>query len=131
MNGFTQSTADSRIWLTPDGRFTFPHELGTEMQMYSTLDSALAAANAYHWYVTEGLGERLKHEELIVTFHKLDGTLRAMRCTAKPGVFSMHESNNPRAKSVNPDVQVVMDLDKVAVRSFRKDSVVSISQPLY
>lgn len=131
MNELTQSTAAPQVLLTSDGRFTFPHESGGEVQTYSTVEAARAAANQYRWYVTEGLGERLKHEELIITFTKADGTLRAMRCTAKPGSFPAHESTTTHTKSINDGIQVVVDLDKSAVRSFHKDSIVSISQPLY
>lgn len=129
MTGFTQAT-ESHIWSHPDGRFTFTDETGAAWAEYRSIEAAMAGANAYRWYVLEGIGERLKHEELLVTFKKADGTLRTMRCTAKPGAFPVRESVT-HPKPANIDAQVVMDLDKAAVRSFRKDSIVSISQPLY
>ncbi len=55
--------------------------------------------------------------EFMVTFMKKDGTERKMRCMMEP----------PTGPIKNPDVVPVMDLDKGAWRSFRIDSVVSLS----
>ncbi len=56
-------------------------------------------------------------KEFVVIFTKSDGTQRKMRCMMEP----------PTGPIKNPDVVPVMDLDKGAWRSFRIDSVVSLS----
>lgn len=55
--------------------------------------------------------------EFTVIFTKKDGTQRKMRC--------MMEA--PTGEIKNPDVVPVQDLDKGAWRSFRLDSVLSIT----
>jgi hypothetical protein len=117
-------TTIPHIWETPDGKFVWTDETGNcgDDIAYTFLDDAASAMTVYCWFVLEGLGERLKHEDLEVTFKKSDGTLRTMFCTAKPGAFPVRESTE-RTKAPNPDVQVVWDLEKKAIRSFRRDSV--------
>lgn len=65
--------------------------------------------------------------EVLVNFEKKDGTLREMRCTLKdvPEYERKTESDKPRKKS--EETMSVFDLDKQEWRSFRIDSVKSIS----
>ncbi len=120
---YWEKTSVDHVWKLPDGRFTWTDETEQVSDVvYTNFDDAVSALNVYCWFVLEGLGERLKHEELEVTFKKSDGTLRTMFCTAKPGAFPVRE-HTERTKAPNPDVQVVWDLEKKAIRSFRRDSV--------
>lgn len=119
-----EKTSVDHVWKLPDGRFVWTDEtenLGDDI-IYTNFEDAASAMTVYTWFVLEGLGERLKHEDLEVTFKKSDGTLRTMFCTAKPGAFPVRETIE-RTKAPNPDVQVVWDLEKKAIRSFRRDSV--------
>jgi len=123
-----EKTSVNHVWKLPDGRFVWTDEterVGDDI-IYTIFEDAVSALTVYQWFVLEGLGERLKHEDLTVTFKKSDGTLRSMRCTAKPGAFPLREATD-RRKVPNPDVQVVWDLEKNAIRSFRRDSVVGFT----
>ena len=66
-----------------------------------------------------------KKNTILVTFTKINGDERLMRCTLNPvilenvGAFQDSQSERP----MNPDVLPVWDLDKEAWRSFRIDSV--------
>lgn len=122
-------TSVKHVWELPNGRFVFVDETERESDAsYATVEEAASALNVYCWFVLEGLGSRLKTEPLEVTFKKADGTLRTMYCTSQPSAFPIRESTDQsRTKSASPDVQVVVDLEKKAIRSFRKDSVVSVN----
>lgn len=122
-----KSTPISHVWELPTGGFVFTDETGHPGEViYPTMQSAADAMTVYCWFVLEGLGERLKHEKLEVTFKKSDGSLRTMYCTSQPGAFPLRETTE-RTKAPNPDVQVVVDLDKNAIRSFRRDSVIKFA----
>ena len=80
----------------------------------------------------EKLNENSVQKELIlrtlqdgvatITFTKVDGTNRVMRCTLHPDYLPVIvESKTPRKQ--NPDVISVWDLDVGGWRSFRVDSV--------
>lgn len=125
MIGWKKTSVDN-VWELPDGRFTYATEAEYSDVVYSNFEDAVKALNRYKCYTVEGLGHRLNQEVLLVTFTKTDGTLRTMRCTAAPTAFPVRESTG-RTKAPNPDVQVVWDLDKQSVRSFRKDSVVGFT----
>lgn len=124
---YFEKTSIAHVWKLPDGRFVWTDETecsGDDI-IYTNFDDAVSAMTVYQWFGLEGLGERLKHENIEVTFKKSDGTLRTMYCTAQPGAFPIRETTE-RTKAPNPDVQVVWDLEKNAVRSFRRDSVVRV-----
>lgn len=76
---------------------------------------------------TKWLHSHLVMGEMYVNFEKKDGTLREMRCTLKdvPEYDRKTESETPRKKSEG--TMSVFDLDKQEWRSFRIDSVKSIS----
>jgi WYL_2, Sm-like SH3 beta-barrel fold len=120
------TTAVPHVWETPDGGYAWTNETGAcgDDTVYPDIPSAVRAMTVYNFFALEGLGERLRTEVLDVTFKKSDGTLRTMRCTSNPTAFPVREATE-RVKAPNPDIQVVFDVDKKAIRSFRRDSVVS------
>jgi hypothetical protein len=122
------ATQVPHVWQTVDGKFVWTTETGSSGDdiLYPDIPDAVRAMNVYNFFVLEGLGERLRTEVFNVTFKKSDGTLRTMRCTSNPSAFPVRESTEP-TKASNPDVQVVFDLDKKAIRSFRRDSIVSFT----
>lgn len=61
-----------------------------------------------------------------VTFTKVDGTERVMRCTLRDDILPMNESKTTNA-SRSVDSLAVWDLDKNAWRSFRFDSVKEVN----
>lgn len=116
------------VWKIPDGGYVWTNETGAcgDDTVYPDIPSAVGAMTVYNFFVLEGLGKRLRTEVLNVTFVKSDGSLRMMRCTSDPTAFPVREATEP-TKAPNPDVQVVFDADKKAIRSFRRDSVVSFT----
>ena len=82
--------------------------------------------NKANW--TEGsLKNTLSQNKIVyVIFTKKNGEKRNMRCT-------LHENELPntftesKEKQTNPEVCVVWDLDKKAWRSFRYDSIESVT----
>ena len=122
------ATRVPHVWQTAEGKFVWTDETGDSGDdiAYPDIPSAVRAMNLYNFFVLEGLSERLRTEVLSVTFVKSSGGLRTMQCTSNPSAFPVRESTEP-TKASNPDVQVVFDLDKKAIRSFRRDSVVSFT----
>lgn len=80
----------------------------------------------------EWLKGHLRFGEVTVTFKKVDGTLRTMRCTTNPELLPPvpepveGEAAVKKEHKENPDVARVFDLDKQDWRSFRFDSVTEI-----
>jgi len=75
----------------------------------------------------------LKREKVTVTFTKKDGSERVMRCTTNPTyiMFKDHSTiESKRERKVNDDAMPVFDLDADAWRSFRWDSIKSVSVTL-
>jgi hypothetical protein len=76
----------------------------------------------------EWLRGLLSEGEVTVVFDKKDGTRREMRCTTSPDlipprVVESTETTEAPARRVNTDVIPVYDLELLAWRSFRWDSV--------
>lgn len=76
----------------------------------------------------------LYHGEVTVTFKKVDGTERVMRCTTCPDLLPPvpevevdPDAPPKKERKENPDVARVYDLDKGDWRSFRFDSITEIS----
>ena len=73
----------------------------------------------------------LKEQRMNISFVKTDGTLRHLHCSLHPDLLPMKEVKDvdeekaPRKK--NFDVIATFDLDKMAWRSFRLDSVKDFS----
>jgi hypothetical protein len=76
----------------------------------------------------EDLIKMLKERVVTVKFKKKDDTLRKMVCTLSeeylPEPETLTEGEVKRTKKENPNVLPVWDLEKLAWRSFRVDSVV-------
>jgi len=74
----------------------------------------------------------LFEREVFVTFKKKDGEKREMRCTLneelmkKNATPDLYEVKGAGRKS-SEDAQAVFDLDKLAWRSFRFDSITSVN----
>lgn len=84
------------------------------------------------------LRSHLKYGPVTVTFTKKDGTERVMKCTTNESLVPqvLHETNtdNPidfpipkKEKKVNEDVMPVYDLESKHWKSFRWDSIKSVS----
>jgi len=84
------------------------------------------------------LRSHLKYGPVTVTFTKKDGTERVMKCTTSESLVPqlLHETNtdNPidfpepkKEKKVNEDVMPVYDLESKHWKSFRWDSIKSVS----
>ena len=69
----------------------------------------------------------LSTSKVIVHFTKKDGTERRMVCTLDPNLIPVTEKKTDRTKEPNPEVIPVYDLEADGWRSFRIDSIVSIS----
>ena len=63
----------------------------------------------------------------IVTFTKVDGSKRVMRCTTNPNNIPKELQPTGTERYLNPDVARVFDLDLNEWRSFRINSVISIT----
>jgi hypothetical protein len=77
---------------------------------------------------TESVKNALHKGVVAVDFTKTNGEVRQMRCTLRSDMIPaapVIEGKTP--KKENPDVQAVWDLDKGAWRSFRFDSLISVS----
>lgn len=73
----------------------------------------------------ESLVSLLKSTICKVTFTKVDGTIREMRCTLKEGTFTPPEKKTDKVREVKEDVVSVWDLDNNAWRSFKVGNVIS------
>lgn len=76
----------------------------------------------------ESVKDALHKNIVIVGFTKTNGEARQMRCTLRSDMIPaapVVEGKSP--KKENPDVQAVWDLDKGAWRSFRFDSLNSVT----
>ena len=79
-------------------------------------------------YDYNDLVARLQREELEVTFEKLDGTTRRMRCTLIPSFLpEEYRGKAPMLTETTPTAISVWDLDNSGWRSFRVDSVRNVA----
>lgn len=64
-----------------------------------------------------------------VTFTKKDGTERSMNCTINEAYIpkELHQKTDKKEKKINDEVMPVYDLDAKGWRSFRWDSVKTIT----
>lgn len=70
---------------------------------------------------------RLRAGALLVTFTKVDGSDRVMRCTLNPDLApSVRDWDDPESDGRDVTNIVVYDLDAAGVRSFRLDRVVDV-----
>jgi hypothetical protein len=79
-------------------------------------------------YDYSSLVARLQAETLTVTFEKVDGTMRTMRCTLLPSYLPEEFRNKaPMLTETTPLTISVWDLDVSGWRSFRVDNVRSVA----
>lgn len=79
-------------------------------------------------YTREEVSAGLKSAIATVVFEKVDGSLRTMRCTLLSEHLPEYKEPSPVMKrQQNDDVLAVWDLDAGGWRSFRLDSIQSIS----
>lgn len=95
---------------TADGRKTYAGSM-SKRQVQTLLHEALKKA----------LSEGIAH----LSFKKKDGTIREMRATTMPDVVQPLIKPNAAHRTPNPDVCVVVDVEKNEFRSFRWDSIIS------
>jgi hypothetical protein len=76
------------------------------------------------------LRAHLKFGPVTVTFTKKDGTERIMKCTTNPTYILFKEPvsvESKREKKINEDVMPVYDMEAGHWKSFRWDSIKSVS----
>jgi hypothetical protein len=73
------------------------------------------------------LMNRLKDVIATVTFKKKDGSLREMRCTLKESHLPSFDLNTVKTRKDNLDVLPVWDIENGEWRSFRIDSIKTVS----
>ena len=78
-------------------------------------------------FTREKIEESLRANVAEVRFTKSDGTERIMKCTLREDLVIPYEKKTDRVKDVNLDVVPVFDVEKNEWRSFRVDSVKSVS----
>ena len=78
-------------------------------------------------FTKNNIMEFLKANVAEVRFTKSDGTERLMKCTLKEDLVVAYNKKTDRTKEANNDIVPVFDVEKNEWRSFRVDSVQSIS----
>jgi hypothetical protein len=76
------------------------------------------------------LKSHLKYGPVTVTFTKKDGSERIMKCTTNPTYIMFKEPasvESKREKKINEDVMPVFDMEAGHWKSFRWDSIKSVS----
>jgi len=76
------------------------------------------------------LRSHLKYGPVTVTFTKKDGSERIMKCTTNPTYIMFKEPasvESNREKKINEDVMPVFDMEAGHWKSFRWDSIKSVS----
>ena len=76
------------------------------------------------------LRSHLKYGPVTVAFTKKDGTERVMKCTTNPTYILFKEPvsvESKREKKINEDVMPVYDMEAGHWKSFRWDSIKSVS----
>jgi hypothetical protein len=74
----------------------------------------------------EMLVKNLKKMDAEVTFTKLNGDVRVIKCTLQKSVVPEKKTTPAESKVVNPDVLPVWDIEKSAWRSFRYDTITNV-----
>ncbi|MDC3266381.1 SH3 beta-barrel fold-containing protein [bacterium] len=78
-------------------------------------------------FTRDKIEEALRANVAEVRFTKSDGTERIMKCTLREDLVTVYQKKTDRVKEKNLDVVPVFDVEKNEWRSFRVDSVQSIS----
>lgn len=91
------------------------------------------AFSAAEWKVqqTDVINRRLRdilaENACEVTFTKVDGTVRTMRCTLRAADLPLREATESiKTTKYNPDTLSVFDSEKKSWRSFRIENVISV-----
>ena len=80
--------------------------------------------------IKKWLRSHLKYGPVTVAFTKKDGTERVMKCTTNPTYILFKEPalvESKREKKINDDVMPVYDMEAGHWKSFRWDSIKSVS----
>jgi hypothetical protein len=76
----------------------------------------------------KSLLENLQEHICVVSFTKINGEFRKMRCTLREDILPKVEvKENAKPRKVNESVLSVWDVDKNDWRAFRLDSVTSVT----
>jgi len=78
-------------------------------------------------YTKESIRSLLKNDVLEVVFIKTDGSVREMRCTLQEKFVEAYDKKTDKVKPENDSTVSVWDLDNSGWRSFRVDSIQSVS----
>lgn len=78
-------------------------------------------------YGRKWLNDVLQSDVLTVNFEKKDGTLREMRCTLMESKIPNEKKPNGVGKTKSDDALPVFDVEKQEWRSFRFDSIRSVT----
>jgi len=70
---------------------------------------------------------RLKDGPASISFMKVDGTKRVMLCTLQEDVVPVIENKTDKVKVANTEVLPVYDLEAKGWRSFRLDSILTVT----
>ena len=74
----------------------------------------------------DGLKAILAQGEGTITFTKLNGQERVMRCTLQEGVIPTYSEKGTQTKPPSGETLAVWDLDKNEWRAFRYDRITSV-----
>ena len=74
----------------------------------------------------DGLKETLSKGEGTISFTKLNGQERVMRCTLQEGVIPTYSEKGTQTKPPSGETLAVWDLDKNEWRAFRYDRITSV-----
>ena len=72
--------------------------------------------------------KRLNENVCNVTFTKVSGEIRSMRCTTQPDLVGSVSKKTERQKTENDYVVSVWDLENNGWRSFRLDSIIKFAE---
>jgi len=73
------------------------------------------------------LSKLLRENVVNVVFVKKDGTERILNCTLNPSLLPAQDTETSSTRKSNPEVMSVWDVDNSGWRSFRLDSVLTMS----
>jgi hypothetical protein len=78
-------------------------------------------------FTKEYIRSLLKNNVVQVVFTKTDGSVREMKCTLQEQFVEVYEKKTDKVKPENDNIVSVWDLDNNGWRSFKVDSVQSVS----
>jgi hypothetical protein len=78
-------------------------------------------------YTKESIRSLLKNDVLEVVFIKTDGSVREMKCTLQEKFVEAYDKKTDKVKPESDNVISVWDLDNNGWRSFKLDSIQTVS----